>query len=42
LIILGDGLGGTLYVLTIIAEIFFLVWGKFTAGSISNWTIPQL
>jgi hypothetical protein len=42
LIVLGDGLGGFLYVLTILAEIFFLAWGKFTAGSINNWTHPQL
>jgi hypothetical protein len=42
LIVLGDGLGGLLYVLSIVGEIFFLLWGRYVAGSIASWNNNQL
>lgn len=42
MIVLGDGLGGTLYLLTLVFEIFFLLWGKLAAGSIAQWDNLQL
>jgi hypothetical protein len=42
LIIVGDGLGGFLYTLSILGEIFFLIWAKFAAGSIASWNNVQL
>lgn len=42
MIVLGDGLGGTLYLLTLVFEIFFLLWGKLVAGSIAQWNNLQL
>jgi len=40
-ILLGDSLGGALYVLSILGEIFFLVWGKYLAGSFRTWNYNQ-
>ena len=42
LIVLGDSLGGLLFMLTVLGEIFFLVWGRFVAGTIASWNNAQL
>jgi hypothetical protein len=42
LIILGDGLGGSLYVISVLGEIFFMLWGRYVAGNITSWTNSQL
>lgn len=42
LIVLGDSLGGLLFLLTVLGEIFFLVWGRFVAGTIASWNNAQL
>lgn len=42
LIVLGDSLGGVLYVVSIIGEIFFLVWARYVAGTIAVWNNTQL
>lgn len=42
LIVLGDSLGGVLFLLTVLGEIFFLLWGRFVAGTIATWNNAQL
>jgi hypothetical protein len=42
LIVLGDSLGGLFFVLSVVGEIFFLVWGRFVAGTIASWNNAQL
>lgn len=42
LIVLGDSLGGLLFLLTVLGEIFFLVWGRFVAGTIASWNNAQI
>ena len=42
MIVLGDWIGGSLYLLTLVFEIFFLLWGKLAAGSIAQWDNLQL
>lgn len=42
MIVLGDWIGGSLYLLTLVFEIFFLLWGKLAAGTIAQWDNLQL
>jgi hypothetical protein len=42
LIIFGDSLGGFLYVLSIIFEIFFLVWPRVVSKTLAHWSFGQL
>jgi hypothetical protein len=42
LIVFGDGLGGALYVVSIIGEILFLVKARHAAGTLDSWNNGQL
>jgi len=42
LIITGDSLGGIFYLISISAEIFFLVWASVVAKTITKWSFVQL
>jgi hypothetical protein len=42
LIIFGDSLGGTLFVLSVVGEIFFILWPKVLGGKIQSWSPNDL
>jgi len=42
LIIFGEGLGGFLYVLSVVGEFFFLSWPKFVAGKLNECNFDDL
>jgi hypothetical protein len=42
LIIFGDSLGGFLYVVSILLEIFLLVWPHFVNKTLQTWNFTQL
>ena len=42
LIIVGDGLGGLLYVLSVAGEIGFLLWARHTKNKLASWSNHDL
>jgi|JI10StandDraft_1071094.scaffolds.fasta_scaffold870738_2 hypothetical protein len=42
LIVFGDPLGGFLYLVSIVFEIFFLIWPRFLTNTIAKWNLGQL
>jgi hypothetical protein len=37
LIVLGDPLGGFLYIVSIVFEVFFLLWPRFLKNTLAKW-----
>ena len=42
LIVFGDNLGGFLYVVSILLEVFFLLWPRFVSKTLCEWNLVQL
>jgi hypothetical protein len=42
LIVLGENLGGIFYVLSLIFEVFFLLWPKIAAQKLNVWNFSEL
>lgn len=38
LIVFNDSLGGLLYVVSVLVEIFFILWPKVASGKLGNWS----